>query len=797
MFRQETRTAGFVFALFVLFFVSCGTSRILGLQPQEAAQSLYRGDVGFIVRAELPADFSQAVSRLGALTRVHPAAPFYAGLLAGSHNASAEQNRNLQMLLFSAALESPSLPARREAGNRLIRLILEAGEPQEVEGVLGFLAASSARGRPDLVRAAALYRAGRYGESLQFLPAHPAGDWERALSLFAGWRLTGDAFPDEAKRQEITEFLFSLPAGDARRWAYTEALAIDGLLGPGERGVIFSRRFPVSHAITLNNMRPALEDGGLLFFHYPALIGDLARAYQFTPAMREEGLRLFRAWDSLLANATLPPFFLAADSAPEQYLALQSFVRTLDAGATSARRYLILHHAGRIERVRNQFAASSEYFWRALEFAPDTLQSDACFWFILMNTLAHNPSATAPLVLRTMREWDDMSTFNGILDRLSRYLAAGRQWDTMLEVFLALEHRGLDASRAGTSRAGNSLAQYAWILGRVVQEGLLQTNRSAESFFRVAFEDSSGSLYYRTMAALMLGENVSPASDSRDSRAGARRAAQAPVTAGGELEFLLGFFEMGAASFALPYIRALEDGLSIPELRRVAQALAQAENWAESMRLVNRYVRREGHQISREDLYLSHPRPFVETIERHANETGIRPEVLFGLVRTESFFGAGAVSHAGAVGLAQLMPATAQDIAVRIVRAGGPDLRGPNGINLTDPEVNVHLGAFYLRHLITNQMGGNTMLALKAYNGGQGRVRRWLAEDRARGDGGLPLDLFLETLLYPETRNYGRLVLTAAAIYGYLYYGRSMEEVARGFFWQYEAETSGALALGR
>jgi soluble lytic murein transglycosylase len=64
------------------------------------------------------------------------------------------------------------------------------------------------------------------------------------------------------------------------------------------------------------------------------------------------------------------------------------------------------------------------------------------------------------------------------------------------------------------------------------------------------------------------------------------------------------------------------------------------------------------------------------------------------------------------------------------------------------------------------------MMALLAYNGGMGRVRRWRTADRNR----LPEDLFLETIAFDETREYGRRVLAAAAVYGYLYYGMSMEE---------------------
>jgi soluble lytic murein transglycosylase len=54
------------------------------------------------------------------------------------------------------------------------------------------------------------------------------------------------------------------------------------------------------------------------------------------------------------------------------------------------------------------------------------------------------------------------------------------------------------------------------------------------------------------------------------------------------------------------------------------------------------------------------------------------------------------------------------------------------------------------------------MLALLAYNGGQGRVRRWRGAEAVAG---LPVDLFLETVEFAETRNYGRFVTGAAAVY--------------------------------
>jgi len=787
MSRSKAVACTFILT-FVLLFSSCATARVLGLYRNDAREMLRNGDLDFITQAELPDDFSQAVSLLGELSLLHPAAAYYAGRIVGAQRNSPE-SRRMEFLLFSAALESPSLPARHEAALRLFPMILETGEVQYVNDIYSFLASATMANRPDaiLLRAASLYRLERYSDAAALLSRNGTGNaglstrqpvlrngWGNAVALFSSWIANNsEYFIDETKRQEIARFLFNLPAGELRQWAYAQALSIDGLLSPGEYGLILSRRFPQSNRTTIDNLQPALFDGGLLFFENPGLMLDLARAYQLTPALRGEGVNLFLAWDSLLESRTIPAAFPASDTWNENFHELESFVRALDNQAIDSRRFLVLSHAGRIERARGRLAQSSDIFRQAWTVAPNAAQADSAMWYILTNTLDSNPSAAASLFINTMPQWNNMAAFNAVLDRLSSRLTLERQWDTFFEIFTALEN-----IYETSSRAAASLAQYAWITGRAVQEGFIETDRSAESFFRLAFEQPNGFIYYRTMAAMQLGENFSPTGNNSVNRA----APAVQVRAGSELEFLLGFFENGATSFALPYIRSWESELSIPELRVVSETLSSAGDYPESVRVVFRYRLRSDYVVGREGFYLSHPRPYVTLIERHAAQNGFRPEFLFGLIRTESLFSSGVSSHAGAVGLAQLMPATAEDVAVRIVRAGGPDFRTPNGIALTDPDVNVHLGSFYLRHLIDNQLEGSPILALKAYNGGQGRVRRWLAEDRARPEGALPKDLFVETITIAETRNFGRLVLSAAAIYGYLYYEMSMEEVMASAF---------------
>jgi soluble lytic murein transglycosylase-like protein len=104
----------------------------------------------------------------------------------------------------------------------------------------------------------------------------------------------------------------------------------------------------------------------------------------------------------------------------------------------------------------------------------------------------------------------------------------------------------------------------------------------------------------------------------------------------------------------------------------------------------------------------------AEAIHDAATEAGIAPEVAFGLVRTESAFKNSATSHVGAIGLTQLMPATARWLEPGTTRK---DLR--------DPETNARIGFRYLARLI-DRYDGDTRLALTAYNRGPGTVDRVL-----------------------------------------------------------------------
>jgi soluble lytic murein transglycosylase len=137
-------------------------------------------------------------------------------------------------------------------------------------------------------------------------------------------------------------------------------------------------------------------------------------------------------------------------------------------------------------------------------------------------------------------------------------------------------------------------------------------------------------------------------------------------------------------------------------------------------------------------------RPFVhkDLIDRYAPKAGFSPLFVLALVRVESGFSASARSHRGAVGLMQIMPDTATDMAGRL----GLDA---SEIALDDPEINIRIGIKYL-DVLRQEFGTDSVALLAAYNAGPTNVRAW-----RRGD-----HLTLGDIPFPETRRFVERVLS-------------------------------------
>jgi len=153
-----------------------------------------------------------------------------------------------------------------------------------------------------------------------------------------------------------------------------------------------------------------------------------------------------------------------------------------------------------------------------------------------------------------------------------------------------------------------------------------------------------------------------------------------------------------------------------------------------------------------DDLEVRFPTAHKDIITEQAQDQGIEAAWIYGVLRQESIFMADARSHAGALGLMQLMPSTGRLTAREL------KFRIRSNKELLNIKKNIRLGSAYLRRML-DENNGNSALATASYNAGPYRVKKWLPEED------MPADIWVETIPYNETRKYVRRVMSYTVIY--------------------------------
>ncbi len=169
----------------------------------------------------------------------------------------------------------------------------------------------------------------------------------------------------------------------------------------------------------------------------------------------------------------------------------------------------------------------------------------------------------------------------------------------------------------------------------------------------------------------------------------------------------------------------------------------------------DRAILTAGKSGHRDDLNLRFPVLYQDLVNSNAQRERLDPAWVFGLMRQESAFIADARSHAGALGLMQLMPATGRNVGRRL------KLNIRNNYSILNVKNNIRLGTNYLRTVL-EENGGHQVLATAAYNAGPHRVRKWLPKAST-----LPADLWVETIPFNETRQYVKNVMGFTTIYNH------------------------------
>ncbi len=160
------------------------------------------------------------------------------------------------------------------------------------------------------------------------------------------------------------------------------------------------------------------------------------------------------------------------------------------------------------------------------------------------------------------------------------------------------------------------------------------------------------------------------------------------------------------------------------------------------------------------DIYwhLLFPQPYWTELVANSGANGLDPYLVASLIRQESEFNAGAVSHANAYGLMQTA-AVGRKIDGEEARHEGISIRDSCWI----PSTNLQLGTPNLKQVL-DRFGGQVEYALAAYNAGDTPVRQWLASNDYKD-----VPEFVESIPYTETRDYVQAILRNREMYRALY----------------------------
>lgn len=189
--------------------------------------------------------------------------------------------------------------------------------------------------------------------------------------------------------------------------------------------------------------------------------------------------------------------------------------------------------------------------------------------------------------------------------------------------------------------------------------------------------------------------------------------------------------------------------------RRDDNLIIAAARLAHDMGWLDRAVYAADNTDRASSLALSHPMPHKNSVVRYSQAAGIDPAWAYGIMRQESRFVTSARSNVGASGLMQIMPDTAKYIA-RNLGESYSSARANSG------DTNIRYGTWYMSDILA-KLNYQPVLATAGYNAGPNKAKRWQPPY-----GSLAADQYVESIAYPETRNYVKHVMENATIYSSL-----------------------------
>lgn len=479
----------------------------------------------------------------------------------------------------------------------------------------------------------------------------------------------------------------------------------------------------------------------------------------------------------------------------DNYLKSAKFLDSLSEKLDNEKAFYTYFYAARLyDKTKNHQNTVVERYKDAINTTQDSKKIDNALWYLLSFQM-NNSTKDMLETLQTYKDKADKSEyFDDFFEKLAFNLLSKQKYQTFYDVY-----------KSGFKFSERILSQFAYISGRLLDEKLATSidDEKSNNIYEVAIK-TKGNLYYKICAIERLNITDSEKIEQILTNKYSNESNNEILEESSESDFEKEndkeidnssdiLFE-GYATFGFPqrvYAEWLlnRNKTSITTSINASKFLNNCGQFdstynTQSLRIANRtkdkIINESNGELSRELLELLYPRFFSEKIENVCEKNKLSTSLLYSLIRTESFFDPKISSAVGAAGLTQLMKATADDEAKK--------LKLPKDYDILDPETNLAIGSHYLKSLIERVDENVPILALFAYNGGLGNVRKWLKESKKNWaklkriehkPAGMSMDLFLETLAFSETRDYGRQTIASAAMYDWLYENKNPSQTVR------------------
>ena len=516
---------------------------------------------------------------------------------------------------------------------------------------------------------------------------------------------------------------------------------------------------PENSAETLQSQETVPEQFKIIFYRMLVFRKNYKAAFMNT----ENLLQIYKAKNSF------PPYQIISDMGKAALYATDDFYNSgkkfqlLAEKLSGEEAYCSYFYAARLYDRAGRFQSKTqETFFKALNSTSTPEHYDNALWYLLNFQLRQNSETIISTLKNNLNKIGNSFWFEDFFDSLSVLLLSHRDFETFYKVYKLIDGT-LDEEITG---------RYAYISARLLEEGLVSplcspAKEAVDCYAKVI--NGNAPLYYKVCAMDRL--NVRDKSYMTDIFSTGKGKM---ISAGDKntQKIFSAFAAFGFPEMILPFWQNEKENLSVESAVQAAEFLSSCGEFnraysVQSLRLSARAMNFYAGKLPFSILNLTFPQVYKNFTEEACEKTSIPLPVLFSLIRSESFFDAEISSRAGAMGLTQLMTSTAQETAKKI------GLK--EDFDILDPKTNITLGSAYLESLIKRTGKDSLLPALFAYNAGLSNVRKWKND-------GLPMDIFLETMPFAETREYGRKIISSAAMYDFLYYGKVPSETLRYFF---------------